>query len=198
MAKTKKDKVKEEKLAIDKTSPQDADAEEGEQDSEDEGKKEVSEPKGKFSFLKGIDRKGLLIGLLVFIFVGGGAIAIFKSGLMNTIIGKKHSLPPVDLTSDNLKEESLSPFFVPPSSDLSRGAVRIDLTVIWDGLASVRFKSNELRVRAETYEYLKGFTEKTMDLSSQKSIMEEEMGAIFRKSLGVNNLAIRIKELKVI
>ena len=198
MAKAKKDKVKEEELAVDKTSPQDADPEEGESDSEDEGKKGALEPKGKFGFLKGIDRKGLLIGLLVFIFVGGGAIAIFKSGLMDTIIGKKHSLPPVDLTGDNLKEESLSPFFIPPSSDLSRQAVRIDLTVIWDGLASVRFKSNELRVRAETYEYLKGFAEKTTDLSSQKSVMEEEMGAIFRKSLGVNNLAIKIKELKVI
>jgi hypothetical protein len=197
MAKGKKDKGKEEELEVAKTSGKDADIENGESDAEDEGKKKASGAKEKSGILKGIERKWLICGILVFILIAGGAITFLKPGFMN-LTSKKHSLPPVDFSNDNLKEESLSPFFIPPSPDLARQAVRVDLTVIWDGLASVRFKSGELRVRAETYDYLKAAAEKTEDLNSQKAAMEEEIGAIFRKSLGVNDLAIRIKELKVI
>lgn len=193
MAKGKKNKGDEEELAVAETGRKDADIEDEESGSEDKGKKDPSESRGKGGILKGISKKWLLLGVSIFILFAGGAIA-----LLNLTSGKKHSLPPVDLTGDNLKEESLSPFFIPPSPDLSRKAMRIDLTVIWDGLAAVRYKSGELRVRAEAYDYLKGLAEKAEDLSSQKAVMEDEMGAIFRKDLGVNNLAIRIKELKVI
>jgi hypothetical protein len=193
MAKSKKNKDEEEELAVAKTSQEDADIEDEESGSEEKGKKDAPGSKGKGGIFKGISKKWLLLGVLIFILFAGGAIA-----LLTLTSGKKQSLPPVDLTGDNLKEESLSPFFIPPSPDLSRKAVRVDLTVIWDGLAAVRYKSGELRVRAEAYDYLKSAAEKTEDLNSQKSVIEEEMGVIFRKDLGVNNLAIRIKELKVI
>jgi hypothetical protein len=193
MAKSKKNKDEEEELAVAKTSREDADIEDEESGSEDKEKKDAPGSKGKVGIFKGISKKWLLLGVLIFILFAGGAIA-----LLTLTSGKKQSLPPVDLTGDNLKEESLSPFFIPPSPDLSRKAVRVDLTVIWDGLAAVRYKSGELRVRAEAYDYLKSAAEKTEDLNSQKSVIEEEMGVIFRKDLGVNNLAIRIKELKVI
>jgi hypothetical protein len=193
MAKGKKDMGENEELAVAKTSQKDADIEEEEPGSEDKGKKDASESKGKGGRLKGLRKKWLFLGILIFILFAGGAIAF-----LNLTSGKKHSLPPADLTGDNLKEESLPPFFIPPSPDLSRKAVKVDLTVIWDGLAAVRYKAGELRVRAEAYDYLKGMAEKADDLNLQKAVMEDEMGAIFRKDLGVNNLAIRIKELKVI
>jgi|WetSurMetagenome_2_1015567.scaffolds.fasta_scaffold74909_3 hypothetical protein len=196
MAKGKKSKdkdVDEEDVAVVRTRQRNAGSDSENPDAGDEGKNDATESKENSGILKHIKKKWLFIGVPVLILFTGGSIAF-----LNLMGGKKHTLPQVDLTGDNLKEESLSPFFIPPSKDLSRGAVRVDFTVIWDGLASVRYKSSELRVRAEAYDYLKGFTEKTADLSSQKAAMEEEMGAIFRKTLGVTNLAIRIKELKII
>lgn len=196
MAKVKKAKdkdVDEEDVAVVRTRQRTSDSDGEESDAGDEGKNGSSGSKENRGIFRHIKKKWLLIGVPVLILFTGGSIAFF-----NLTGVKKHTLPQVDLTGDNLKEESLSPFFIPPSQDLSRGAVRVDFTVIWDGLAAVRYKSGELRVRAEAYDYLKGFSEKTADLTSEKAAMEEEMGAIFRKTLGVANLAIRIKELKII
>jgi hypothetical protein len=196
MAKGKKAKdkeVEEETAAVVRTRKKDAGNDNEESDAGDEGGKSAPESKKKKGMLSHLKKKWVLIGIPVFILFTGGAIV-----LLNFMGEKKHSLPQVDLTGDNLKEESLSPFYIPPSSDLSRGAVRIDFTVIWDGLAAVRYKAGELRVRAEVYDYLNGTAGKTADLTSQKPVMEEEMSAIFRKTLGVNNLAVRIKELKII
>jgi len=196
MAKGKKAKdkdVDEEGVAVVRTRQRASDSDRDESDDGDEGKKDSPESKENSGILRHIKKKWLLIGVPVLIIFTVGALAF-----LSITGGKKHTLPQVDLTGDNLKEESLSPFFIPPSQDLSRGAVRVDFTVIWDGLAAVRYKSGELRVRAEVYDYLKGFAEKTADLASEKAAMEEEMGAIFRKTLGVANLAIRIKELKII
>jgi hypothetical protein len=196
MAKGKKAKdkdVESEDAAVIRTRQRDAGNDSEDSDDGEEGAKNAPESKQKKGALKLIKKKWLFLGIPVFIIFTVGAIA-----LLSLMGDKKKTLPQVDLTGDNLKEESLSPFFIPPSPDLSRGAVRVDFTVIWDGLAAVRYKSGELRVRAEVYDRLKGIAENTADLSSQKAVMEEEMGAIFRKTLGVANLAIRIKELKII
>ncbi len=62
----------------------------------------------------------------------------------------------------------------------------------------MRYKNNELRVRAEIYDYLTDLAGKSEDLNSQKTVMEDGMTGIFRKSLGTKDLAIKIKELKSI
>jgi hypothetical protein len=200
MAKKKKDnKGKEEELAVEKTSARKTGEEGSESDDEEGREKNTSPSEEKGGLLKKINlKKWWLPGILVFILFAGGAVALIKPDLMNMIIRTKHALPAIDLTNDNLQEESLLPFFIPPSSDLSRGAVRVDLTVIWEGLASVRYKSGELRIRAEVYEYLLEVAGKSEDLNAQKAVMEEEMSGIFKKALGVKDLAIRIKELKFI
>jgi hypothetical protein len=200
MAKGKKDKGGEKGLIKEKASHPDLDEEIEESDSEDEGgEKGASETSGKSGIHKGISfRKWLLYGVPVLILIVCGVAILLKPGLLNMITGKKPAIPSIDLSNDNLQEATLSPFFIPPSSDLSRGAVRVDLTVVWDGLAAVRYKSNELRIRAEAYEYLVKFAENAVDLNSQKAVMEEGMSGIFRTSLGVKDLAVRIKELKFI
>ena len=98
--------------------------------------------------------------------------------------------------NDNLKEEVLSPFFIPFSSPTSRGAVRIDLSVVWTGLASIRFKKKELQIRGDLYAYMTKLAEDNEDLNPMIPFMEEEIGRILRDSLGLKDLGIRIKEIK--
>jgi hypothetical protein len=200
MAKKKKDKDKED-LADEKMKSDESDAEESIEDSEesDEKKDSGSKAKGKSGKSRGsLIRKWWIPGLIFLILAAAGITVFFRPDLLSLIKGKRSVDYSIDLTNDNLQEEGLSPFFIPPSADLSRGAARIDLTVIWDGVASVRYKNNELRVRAEVYDYLMAFAEKSEDLNSQKTVMEEGMSGIFRKSLGTKDLAIKIKELKFI
>jgi len=199
MAKKKKEKGGEDP-ADEKTKSDESDEEEIKQEVEEDGQQDVSESKEK----GGVPRRSWIRrfwipGLItVIIFIAAGTTAILKPDLLNIIKGKRSPSSSIDLTKDNLQEEGLLPFFIPPPDDLSRGAVRVDVTVIWDGVASVRFKTNELRIRSEVYDYLRKTAEKTPDLNSQKTVMEEEMSGIFRRSLGVQDLAIRIKELKSI
>lgn len=200
----KKDKEKEEEspgedLDDEKIDSAESDEKETEPDAEDDGQTDdsVAEKKGEKPWGAWI-RRWWIPGLIIFIFIAAGTAALLKPDLLDIVKGKNKPASSIDPANDNLQEVGLLPFFIPPSSDLSRSAVRVDLTVIWDGVASVRFKTNEPRIRAEVYDYLMKAAESSEDLNSQKAIMEEGMSVIFRKSLGVQELAIRIKELKSI
>lgn len=167
------------------------------QDAEETGQEDDSEKKvGKTggSWI----RRWRIPGLIIIILIAAGTAVFLKPDLLNIVEWKKKPAYSIDPANDNLKEEDLSPFFIPPSADLSKSAIRVDLTVIWDGVASVRYKTNELSIRSEVYDYLKDVAENTEDLSSQKAALEEGMSRIFRKSLRVKDLAIRIKELRFI
>ena len=164
----------------------------GETGHEDDSEEKVGKPGGSWI------RRWRIPGLIIFILIAAGIAVFFKPDLLDIVKWKKKSIYTIDPANDNLKEEDLSPFFIPPSADLSKSAVRVDLTVIWDGVASVRYKANELSIRSEVYEYLKDVAENTEDLNSQKSALEAGMSGIFRKSLRVKDLAIRIKELRFI
>lgn len=200
MARKKKEKGNEkEELADEEIKSDESGEDEVIQDSEDTDEKEDQKPKAKARKPKrGLIGRWWIPGLAIVILAAAGTVLFLKPDLLGLIKGKRTVDYSIDLTNDNLQEEGLSPFFIPPSSDLSRGAVRIDLTVIWDGVASVRYKNNELRVRAEVYDYLTSLAGKSEDLNLQKTIMEEGMTGIFRKSLGTKDLAIKIKELKFI
>jgi hypothetical protein len=198
MAKKKKDKDRGD-LADEKIKSDDSDEDETMRDSEDAEDKDGSEAKEEGGKARRSPiRRWWIPGLILLILIAAGITVFLKPDLLKLIKGKRSVDYSVDLTNDNLQEEGLSPFFIPPSADLSRGAVRIDLTVIWDGVALVRYKNNELRVRAEVYDYLIALAEKGEDLNLQKTVMEEGMSGIFRKSLGTKDLAIKIKELKFI
>jgi|GEM_PF-2149612 len=198
MARKKKEKDKEE-LADEKIKSDESDEDETTEDSEEAEEKEASRPKAKARKpRRRLISRWWIPGIAILILAAAGTALFLKPDLLRLIKGKRTVDYSIDLTNDNLQEEGLLPFFIPPSSDLSRGAVRVDLTVIWDGVASVRYKNNELRVRAEVYDYLTALAGKSEDLNSQKTVMEEGMGGIFRKSLGAKDLAIKIKELKFI
>ncbi|MBW1765903.1 MAG: Got1/Sft2-like family vesicle transport protein [Deltaproteobacteria bacterium] len=79
---------------------------------------------------------------------------------------------------DNLQEEGLSPFFIPLPPGSPKRVVVIDFSVIWDGLASVRFKKKELKIREQ-----------------KAALLETEMSRIFRESLGIESLEIKIKQI---
>jgi len=199
MAKKKKDKGGEdpadEKIKADNSGEEETKQDAGEGGENDGPESEEKEGASKRSWIKRFRMPGLIA---IIILSTLGTLAFLKPDFFSIIKGKRSTSAPIDLTKDNLKEEGLSPFFIPPPADLSRGAIRVDLTVIWDGVAAVRFKTNELRIRSEVYDYLRKAVENTADIESQKPIMEEGMSVIFRKSLGVQDLAVRIKELKSI
>ena len=198
MAKKKKDKDRGD-LADEKIKSDESDEREIIQDSEETEEKADSQPKEKGGKpRKSLIRRWWIPGLIIVILIAAGITVFLKPDLLRLIKGKRAVDYSIDLTNDNLQEEGLLPFFIPPSADLSRGAVRVDLAVIWDGVASVRYKNNELRVRAEVYDYLTALAQESEDLNSQKTVMEEGMGGIFRKSLGTKDLVIKIKELKFI
>jgi hypothetical protein len=97
-----------------------------------------------------------------------------------------------------LNEERLPPFFVPLPPEASSRAVRIDFTVIWDGVTSFRFKKMELQVRDRLYGFMVDLAQNRKDLKEKGPLLETEMGRILRESLGTEELAIRIKEIKAI
>lgn len=96
---------------------------------------------------------------------------------------------------DNLQEEGLSPLFIPLPPGSPKQVVVIDFSVIWDGLASVRFKKRELKIRDCLYGHIVGIAEKNEDLQQKVALLETEMSRIFRESLGMESLEIKIKQI---
>jgi len=103
-----------------------------------------------------------------------------------------------DIDNDNLTEETLSPFFIPSVEGSSKGAIRIDLSAIWDRLSSIRYQKRKLILRNKIYDYINELAKEKEDLNEQLPYLENELGIMFRKSLGVQNLVIRIKEIRYI
>ena len=115
-------------------------------------------------------------------------------------LGNSEDEPQVILANhideDNLMEEVLSPFFIPIPHSSSKEVVRIDLTIVWDNLASLRYKKKELRIRDHLYQYITNRSKENEDLNTMVSFMEAEMSRTFRESLRVKNLMIKVKEIK--
>ena len=134
-----------------------------------------------------------LILIVVLIGVSGSGLVLMpeKFSFLNK---NDFQYSEVSINEDNLSEESLSPFFIPPGPETK--TIRIDLSIVWDGLASIRFKKKELGNRKMMYEI---FYEKALqheDLNEQKSYLENEVSSMLRKSLDAPNLVIRIKEIR--
>ena len=100
----------------------------------------------------------------------------------------------VRIDEDNLREEILSPFFIPPGP--ANDTIRIDLSIIWDGLASIRFKKKELNLRNMMYQKFYDIAEQNQDLNKKIPYLENEVSSMLRNSLGVQNLVVKIKEIR--
>lgn len=195
------DKEKEEKdideLTGEDSEEQDPDKEIDEE-SADENDQEISQEKGVRRRLASSigHHKGLLLSALSFILITTVLVLKFVPGLLLDRQGEKATvMSSTKIDEDNLSEEMLLPFFIPHHIGLSKGAARIDLSVIWDGLASVRFKKKELQIRDNLYGYIVDFSKKNGDLSIKTSLMENEMSEMLRKFLGGGNLVVKIKEI---
>jgi hypothetical protein len=110
------------------------------------------------------------------------------------LMKKKFDTPDVSIDEDHLREEILSPFFLPPGP--TSDTIRIDLSIIWDGLASIRFKKKELSVRNMMYEKFHNIAEQNRNLNEKIPYLENEVSSMLRSSLGVQNLTVKIKEIR--
>ena len=94
-----------------------------------------------------------------------------------------------------LFEESISPFFIPLPEGSPKVVLKIDLSIIWDGITSVRFKRKKLQVRDRVYRHMVDLATKHEDLDENSTLLETEIGDIVRKSLGIGDLEVRITKV---
>jgi len=114
--------------------------------------------------------------------------------------GKERIGPPIQrgdmILQEPLSEESLSPFFIPLSVDGNRKMVRVDLTVIWSVLASVKYRKNEIRIRDQMLHHLSSLTRENRDLTTGPDWLENDLRGILQASLGIYNLEVKVREIK--
>lgn len=135
-----------------------------------------------------------VIVILIGVVLGASGIGfVFKPELFTSLFKKKFQ-DPLIIDEEKLSEVDISPFFIPPGP--TDKAIRIDLTVVWDGIASIRFKKNELSARNMMSERFYKLAGQHPDLNTVKYDLEKEIGSMLRSSLGVQNLIIRIKEIR--
>ena len=174
----------------------------GENQSAEKGEREVARSAGmapgRFRAMMSKRKKSLLIALLGLVSI---AIGLSRTLGLNGALGFR-LYPRMSNSSgeprDHYVEESLSPFFVPlPSTSAERVAV-IHFNVIWDGVASVRFKRKELQIRDSLYRSILEQTKEGFDPQEKSPILEAEMSRTFRESLGSKEIEIRIKSVKIL
>lgn len=136
----------------------------------------------------------------IFIIILGMLLGVSGLGIkyapeqFSFLLKKYYKAPEVSVDEDNLTEEMLSPFFIPPGAE--ENTIRIDLSIVWDGLASIRFKKKELNLRNMMYEKFYDIAKQNQDLNENIPYMENEVSSMLRQSLGVQNLVVRIKEIR--
>jgi hypothetical protein len=139
-------------------------------------------------------KKWILIIIAGILVVSSGLGYLFMPERFHSLFKKEFNGPGI-IDEGNLTEENISPFFVPPEKADNK-AIRIDLTIIWDGIASIKYKKNELSARQMMSERFNKRARQHPDLNAVKSDLENEIGSMLRSSLGVQNLDIRIKEIR--
>ena len=158
---------------------------------------EILKRKPNTSFTKRIFQNKWVTLIITLSLIGGLMVMGFKFG--KQYLPGQHNealMSPSESIKDNMREASIAPFFVPLSPGSLKNMVRVDLYVVWDGLASVRYSNKELHTRDRLYGFLTELVKKNQDLNSQVSFIEAEMSRIMRESIGVNDVVIRIMEIK--
>lgn len=172
--------------------------EEEEQIREEEPNPE--EKKGLFRRLGGslMGRKWITCSLLALLFAGLGLGITQGYKWVPTTVRNLRPGPSAENSKHDFYEEKLPPLFIPLQPDAGNQAVMIDFSVIWDGLASFRYKSMELQIRNRLYRYMVGLSEKKQNFGEKASFIEAQLSEIFRESLGMEDLAVKVKEIREI
>ncbi len=140
-------------------------------------------------------KKWIFIFLIFVVLLGiSGLGLVYMPERFSFLFKKNFDYTETSIDDDNLSEEALSPFFIPPEPESK--TIRIDLSIVWDALASVRFRKNEQVIRNMMYEKFYEMSKQHSDLNEQKTELENEIDSMLRKTLGVQNLKIRIKEIR--
>ncbi len=185
MVKKKKDNETPDQDEMEETRDDEPSEEEEAVSNEEKPQEAVKKPgKKKWIFI-------IIIGLIL----GASGIGYQFMPERFRYLFKKEFKGPAIINEDNLTEEEISPFFVPPE-EADKKAIRIDLTIVWDGIASIRYKKNELSARQMMSERFYKLAKQHPDLNAVKSDLENEIGSMLRSSLGVQSLNIRIKEIR--
>ncbi|MFZ7113260.1 MAG: hypothetical protein ACOWYE_16380 [Desulfatiglandales bacterium] len=149
-----------------------------------------------FRGLKG--RTGIRVGIALMLFLGLGVGMIQGQRWFPRSGDSPATLSEAAGVDQDHYEEKLSPLFVPVPEGGACEAVMIRFSVIWDGLASFRYGNMELQIRNRLYQYVTGLLEEKKDLKGMIDSLEAEMRAIFRESLRLEDLAVKIKEVREI
>jgi hypothetical protein len=185
MADKKKDKEAPEKEEKEETSNDAPPTDEGEKAGDGKKPQPAKKKSGKI--------KWIIIIVIVVMLGASGIGYVFMPERFHNLFKKEFKGPEI-INEGNLSEENISPFFIPPGP--ADKAIRIDLTIVWDGIASLTFKKNEVSARNMMSERFYKLAGEHQDLNVIKSEMENEIGSILRSSLGVQSLIIRIKEIR--
>lgn len=95
-----------------------------------------------------------------------------------------------------LEEESLNPLYIPLPSDSRDRLLMVKFSVIWDRLSSIRFKKDELKIRNYLYKQVRLAAEERKNVEEKTAFLETVMSVVLRKSLGREELIVKIDELK--
>jgi len=133
----------------------------------------------------------LIVFFLVFIVLSGVLFTLEKL----PIFTRKDTFSEINIVPSNLSEEILSPFYIQALSG-SESFIRIDLSIVWDGLALVRYTKLKLRIRNDLYEYFNNMvTQEQKNFKNMSSDLEAGIHDIICESLNVNGIVVKIKEI---
>ena len=166
-----------------------------ETDSIEKGEKTDAEEKPVETKKKSGKKKWIFIFLIIAVLLGISGLGWeYMPERFSFLFKKDFDYTETSINDDNLSEEAISPFFIPPESESK--TIRIDLSIVWDALASVRFRKNEPVIRNMMYEKFYEMSRQHPDLNEQKTELDNEISSMLRKTLGVQNLKVRIKEIR--
>ncbi len=154
--------------------------------------------RGRLRAAIAVRKKPIIIGVLALV---GIAMGLSGSLGLNGMPGFRLHPPMLDSSGEpreHYVEETLPPFFIPLVSTSSERVAIIDFSVVWDGLASVRFKRKELSIRDSLYRYFLQRASEGEDLRDKAPILEAEMSRTFQESVGSKEIEIRIKRVQVL
>jgi hypothetical protein len=197
---------KENDLELDVITSEPDEGEEVSQKNEtDREAKDSEEPKnegethrsGIRTALTGMFRKRrLVISLIIIVMALGSASALLWPRISFILKGSSSATEDL-VVPDGFREEKLAPFIVPLSAGGAGKLAVVNIVALWDDLTSLRFQKNEYQIRNRIYEFLVHFEERGVNLQKKVSSLQLEMSGILRESLGIEDLTIRVREIKI-
>lgn len=164
-------------------------------DQSGDGEEEAQAPKTK-PFLGGklkLVTVGICIGVVL---VAGGFFLKSRLGKAKQSSGTEESSPVV---SDPLVEEKLKPFFVLVKIKTSDAVMaKIDISVKWKRIVSIRYKESAHQVRAEIYGALERLLREGLSPNRDKGFIIERVRKALNNALGVNTVQIASVDTELI